>query len=91
MKQTINISDAHKILNYIIDNNKELAEQRKKLNAIALSGTHGIGKTAIIEQVALERNMTFSKLVLSQCEEIGDLLGIPLKEYYLCNDAGDCQ
>lgn len=90
MKQTINIKEAHKILNYIIDNNKKLEKEGKKLNALGFTGVPGIGKTAIIEQVAKERGMTISKLVLSQCEEIGDLLGIPLKEYYLCNPNNEC-
>lgn len=90
MSQTINIKDAHKILNYIIDNNKFLTEHGKKASAVALTGVHGIAKTAIVQQVAEERGMTFTKVVLSQLEEIGDLLGVPIKEYYLCSPSGDC-
>lgn len=71
-KQTINIAEAERILNYIIDNNIQLAEQGKKLNAIAFEGTAGIAKTSIVEQVAKDRNMDFVKLNLSMVEETGD-------------------
>lgn len=38
-------------------------------------------KTSLVEQVAKERGMTLCKLNLSQLEEIGDLVGFPIKEY----------
>lgn len=90
-KNTINITEAKKILNYIIDNNKQLAEEGKKLNAIAFEGTAGIAKTSMVEQVAKERGMTFVKLNLSMVEETGDITGYPLKEYHMCDPSGKCQ
>lgn len=90
MKNIINIQEAFNIINYLIDNNQSLQESGKKPIAISLTGSHGIGKTSIVQQIAENRNMTFSKVVLSQLEEIGDLLGVPIKEYYICNPNGDC-
>ena len=35
-------------------------------------------------------NTSEIKLNLSQCEELGDLIGFPIKEYYVCSDEGEC-
>lgn len=40
-------------------------------------------KTAIVEEVAEQRGMTFCKINLSQLEEVGDLCGMPIKEVLL--------
>ena len=40
-------------------------------------------KTAIVEQVAKKRGMTYCKISLSQLEEVGDLVGFPMKEVLL--------
>ena len=38
-------------------------------------------KTTLIEDIAKERGMTMCKVNLAQLEEIGDLVGMPIKEY----------
>ena len=38
-------------------------------------------KTTLIEDIAKERGMTLCKVNLAQLEEIGDLVGFPIKEY----------
>ena len=40
-------------------------------------------KTALVEEVAEQRGMTFCKINLSQLEEVGDLCGMPIKEVLL--------
>ena len=40
--------------------------------AIGLEGSPGIGKTAIIKEIAEERNAKFVRVELSSMEEIGD-------------------
>lgn len=90
MKQ-INIDNASRILRYIVKNNKELTAKNLKPNAVSLIGAPGIGKTAIVEEVARENEMSFGKIVLSQCEEIGDLIGSPVKEFYMCGPSGNCK
>ena len=77
------ISEFTGVFNYLLDNNKKLQEAGQTPIAIGLEGEAGIGKTAIVEEVAEERGMTFCKLNLSQLEEVGDLCGFPMKEVLL--------
>ena len=77
------ISEFTGVLNYLLDNNRQLQEAGQTPIAIGLEGEAGIGKTAVIEEVAKKRGMTFCKLNLSQLEEVGDLCGFPLKEVLL--------
>lgn len=77
------ISEFTGVLNYLLDNNKKLQEEGQTPIAIGIEGAAGIGKTAVVEEVAKERGMTFCKLSLSQLEEVGDLCGFPMKEVKL--------
>lgn len=77
------ISEFTGVFNYLLDNNKELQEKGLIPIAIGLEGAAGIGKTAVVEEVAKKRGMTFCKLNLSQLEEVGDLCGYPLQEVLL--------
>lgn len=88
---SINLEEFKEIFNYLIDNNRRLQDEGKKTSSVGLEGPAGIGKTAIVEQIAQERGMTFIKLNLSQLEEIGDLVGFPLKQFkiILHTDEGD--
>jgi len=78
---TISMSQVKNLINYTIDNNFKLQEEGKDPIAIGLEATAGIGKTSIVEQVAREREMGYTKIPLSQLEEAGDLVGFPLKEF----------
>lgn len=69
---SINLEEFKEIFNYLVDNNRRLQDEGKKTSSVGLEGPAGIGKTAIVEQIAQERGMTFIKLNLSQLEEIGD-------------------
>ena len=86
----INIQEAKNILKYIIENNKKLEAEGKKTTAIELVGAAGLGKTSAILQVAEELNMGIQKINLAQIEELGDLIGFPIKEYYVCAPSGEC-
>lgn len=77
------ISEFTDVFNYLLDNNKQLQEKGLTPIAIGLEGAAGIGKTAVVEEVAKKRGMTFCKLSLSQLEEVGDLCGFPMKEVKL--------
>lgn len=78
---TIPLGAMKGILSYNIDNNIALQERGEHPIAIGIVGQAGDGKTAIVEQLAKERNMGFKSLVLSQLEEAGDLIGYPIKEF----------
>ena len=77
------ISEFTGVFNYLLDNNKQLQENGQKPIAIGLEGEAGIGKTEVVEEVAKKRGMTFCKLSLAQLEEVGDLVGFPMKEILL--------
>lgn len=66
------LSNIVNTLNYIIDNNANLVKAGKKPVAVCIEGEAGIGKTAVVEQLAKDKNMSFTKIVLSQLEEVGD-------------------
>lgn len=77
------ISEFTGVFNYLLDNNKQLEKQGLTPIAIGLEGAAGIGKTAVVEEIANKRGMSFCKLNLSQLEEVGDLTGFPMKEVLL--------
>ena len=51
-------------------------------------GDAGLGKTSAIMQLGKELNMDVVKLNLSQIEELGDLVGFPVKEFLVRNAEG---
>lgn len=77
------ISEFTDVFNYLLDNNKHLTESGQTPIAIGLEGEAGIGKSAVIKEVAEKRGMTYCKLNLSQLEEVGDMVGFPMKEVML--------
>lgn len=79
----MSISEFTGVFNYLLDNNKELQDKGLTPIAICLEGEAGLGKTSLVEQVASKRGMTLCKLVLSQLEEVGDMVGYPQKEVLL--------
>lgn len=85
------ISEFTDVFNYLLDNNRQLQENGQIPIAIGLEGAAGIGKTAVVEEVANNRGMNFCKLSLAQLEEVGDLTGFPMKEVLLQWKAKDGQ
>lgn len=81
MATKINMKEAEDLLNFTIDNNRQLQDAGQTPIAISFTGEHGIGKTSLVEQVAKKRGMTLTKLSLHELEEVGDLIGYPVKEY----------
>lgn len=77
------ISEFTGVFNYLLDNNKALQESGLSPIAIGLEGEAGIGKTTVVEDIAKKRGMSFCKLNLSQLEEVGDIVGFPMKEVLL--------
>jgi len=77
----LNAKELKEFLNHIIENNRFLQEQSKTPVAIEVIGESGIGKTSAIVQLAKELDLNFVKLNLSQIEEIGDLVGFPIRQF----------
>ena len=74
------LNEFKEVFSYLLDNNKHLEDSNLRPIAVGVEGEAGIGKTTLIEDIAKERGMTLCKVNLAQLEEIGDLVGIPMKE-----------
>jgi len=72
-----NSKELREILSHIFNRNNELSELDKKGTPICIWGTHGLGKTQIIRDYALEKKWKFSYIAPAQFEEMGDLHGMP--------------
>lgn len=78
-------------LNFIIKNNIELQAAGKKPSSVEIIGEAGLGKTSIVEQVAKDNDLDYVKLNLSQIEELGDLVGFPIRQFEMCTEVeGSC-
>ena len=77
----ITLNEFKEVFSYLLDNNKHLENNNLRPIAVGVEGEAGIGKTTLIEDIAKERGMTMCKVNLAQLEEIGDLVGMPIKEY----------
>ena len=87
---SLNVKEAKSFLAHIIQNNRYLQENGKLPVAVEVVGDSGIGKTSTIVQLADELNLKFVKLNLAQIEELGDLVGFPIRQFEVCVDGGDC-
>ncbi len=89
-KTQLNIEEMKELLKHIVTNNRVLQEKGKIPVAVNIEGIAGIGKTSLLYQLASELNMGMTKISLSQLDELGDLIGFPLKEFEVCKkDAPD--
>lgn len=79
----MNLEEVKTTINYLLDNNLNLIEKGQNKIAINIVGEAGIGKTSIIKQIAEERGAGYKRLNISELEEIGDLCGVPFKEYVM--------
>jgi MoxR-like ATPase len=52
-------------------------QQGRKKTPICIWGTHGIGKTELVEALAAENGYAFAYIAPAQFEEMGDLIGMP--------------
>ena len=77
----LNINELKDFLAHIIENNKRLQETNKIPTAVEVVGESGIGKTSTVLQVAEEHELDCVKLNLAQIEEIGDLVGYPVRQF----------
>ena len=84
----LNIDELKGFLSHMVKNNQHIQEQGKVPVTINIVGDAGLGKTSAILQMAKESNMDMVKLNLAQFEELGDLIGFPVKEYQIKNSEG---
>lgn len=65
-------------LDHLFETNGLAEERGGRPTPICIWGTHGIGKTMIVEQMARERGWQFAYCAPAQFEEMGDLNGLPV-------------
>ena len=80
---SLNVNELKDFLKHIIDNNRYLQENSKPMVSTEVIGDSGIGKTSAIVQLADELGLNFVKLNLAQIEEIGDLVGFPIRQFQM--------
>ena len=78
---SLNVNELKDFLKHIIDNNRYLQSNNKPMVSTEVVGDSGIGKTSAIIQLADELGLNFVKLNLAQIEEIGDLVGFPIRQF----------
>lgn len=79
----LNIDELKGFVNHIITNNRYLQESNKNSVSVEVVGESGIGKTSTIVELAKENNLNFVKLNLAQIEELGDLVGFPVRQFQM--------
>ena len=79
----LNIDELHEFVDHIIKNNRHLQSAGKKPVAIEVVGESGIGKTTSIMDMTAKHGLDFVKLNLAQIEELGDLVGFPIKQFQM--------
>ena len=83
---SLNIDEAKSFLSHIVTNNRYLQENNKLPVAVEVIGDSGIGKTSMVLQVAKELNLNLVKLNLAQIEELGDIVGFPIRQFEVCQN-----
>ena len=84
----LNVEELKSFINHMVKNNQHIQSEGKVPVAINIEGDAGLGKTSAIMQLGKELNMQVVKLNLSQLEELGDLVGFPVKEFQIQNAEG---
>ncbi len=79
----LNIDELKGFVNHIIENNRFLQKENKPPVAIEVVGESGIGKTSAVLDLAKENELDFVKLNLAQIEELGDLVGFPVRQFQM--------
>ena len=79
----LNIDELQDFVGHIITNNRHLQASGKNPVAIEVVGESGIGKTTSIMDMTAKHDLDFVKLNLAQIEELGDLVGFPIKQFQM--------
>jgi len=75
-------------LTHIISNNRFIQNKGMKPVATEVIGDSGLGKTTVVLDIAAKNNLDVVKINLAQIEELGDLVGFPVRQFKLCKTDG---
>jgi nucleoside-triphosphatase THEP1 len=84
----LNVDELKGFLKHMVKNNQHIQNEGKIPVAVNIEGDAGLGKTSAIIQLGRELEMDVVKINLSQIEELGDLVGFPVKEFKIQNKEG---
>jgi hypothetical protein len=84
----LNVDELKGFIKHMVSNNQHIQEDGKVPVAVNIEGEAGLGKTSAIMQLGSELDMQVVKLNLAQLEELGDLVGFPVKEFQVKNNEG---
>ena len=84
----LNVDELKDFLKHMVKNNQHIQNEGKVPVAVNIEGDAGLGKTSAIVQLGKEMDMEVVKINLSQIEELGDLVGFPVKEFKIANKEG---
>ena len=75
-----NSNEVRNFVEHIIKTNIAAEEAENKKSPICIWGTHGIGKTEMVNQIANSLGYNWAYIAPAQFEEMGDLVGMPSVE-----------
>jgi hypothetical protein len=84
----LNLDELKDFVKYMVVNNQHIQSLGKVPVAVNIEGDAGLGKTSSVKQLAAELNMDIIRLNLAEFEELGDLVGFPVKEFEISNAEG---
>ena len=84
----LNLDELKDFVKYMVVNNQHIQSLGKVPVAVNIEGDAGLGKTSSVKQLAAELNMDIIRLNLAEFEELGDLVGFPVKEFEIQNAEG---
>lgn len=84
----LNVEELKSFVKHMVNNNQHIQADGKVPVTVNISGDAGLGKTSAILQLGEELGLSVVKLNLAQLEELGDLIGFPVKEYQVKNSEG---
>ena len=84
-ENSITLDEFANILKYLIKNNKEMEARGMSPIAVGIEGEAGLGKSSVLQQIAEELNMSYTRINLAELEEVSDLTGFPIKEFQTCD------
>lgn len=85
---SLNINEVSDLLTHIISTNRKLQAEGKPSVSTEVIGDSGIGKTSTILQLAKTLGLNHVKLNLAQIEELGDLVGYPIRQFEMVKNKG---
>ncbi len=75
-----NAKEVKTFLEHVIQNNLKTEARNGKKTPLCVWGTHGIGKTELVQAIAKDIDFAFAYIAPAQFEEMGDLIGMPTIE-----------